>query len=176
VPQDERKGMARGHTIEGKTDICMTDTAACDLDNKLVGTGIKNWEFAKLQGSVGSVKLESMRALNASHYASLLSPDAISGMCGAWGRASRQAVIAVTALRDKLTWWLVFTDSCVLLKAFRKTLELNRNSGVIHHDSDIQRHCPQIQRELRSLCLNVRSKSGRVQPDRQALIFLTETR
>jgi hypothetical protein len=80
VPQDEGKGMARRHTIERKPDICMTDTAACNLDNKFVRAGIKNREFARLQSSVGSVQLESIRPLNAGHHGPLLVPEAIAAM------------------------------------------------------------------------------------------------
>jgi hypothetical protein len=61
----------------------MTDTAACDFDDNFFRTGTKKWEFAKLQRSVGSGKLESIRSLNAGHHASLPVPKAISGMGGA---------------------------------------------------------------------------------------------
>ena len=54
MSQDEGKRMARGHTVERKPDIRMTNTAACNLDNNFVRTGIKNREFARLQRSVGS--------------------------------------------------------------------------------------------------------------------------
>ena len=67
MSQDEGKGMSRGHAVERKSGVCMTNTAACNLDNYFVTTGIKNREFARPQRNVGCDQLESLRALNAGH-------------------------------------------------------------------------------------------------------------
>jgi hypothetical protein len=40
VSQDERKRMARGNTIEREADVCMTDAAPRNSNNKFVWAGI----------------------------------------------------------------------------------------------------------------------------------------
>jgi hypothetical protein len=48
--------MSRRHTVERKPNVCMTDAAACNLDDDLFRTGNKIGEFTRLQPSVGSVQ------------------------------------------------------------------------------------------------------------------------
>src|SRR6516225_9909426 len=135
VPQDEGKRTARRHTVERESDICVTNTAACNLHNKLFRTGIENRKFAKLQRSVGSVQPESIRSLNAGHHEPL--PEAISEMRRAWRRISLESVTAITGLSDALTSRPVFSASCLFWKMFRRVCELNEHSGSIHHGSAI---------------------------------------
>jgi hypothetical protein len=96
VPQDKWKGMARWHTIERKPDIGVTDAAARNLDNNFVRARIKNRKFARLQGSVGSVQLESVGPLNTGYHGPLRVPEAIAVLRGTKGRSSRHGVTAVT--------------------------------------------------------------------------------
>jgi hypothetical protein len=97
VPKDERKRMARRHTIKCKPDIRMTDTAARNLNNDFVRAGSKLREFARLQWSVGNVQPESIRPLNAGQHEPLPVPKENPATLGEYGRTSHEAVTAVTA-------------------------------------------------------------------------------
>jgi hypothetical protein len=67
--------MTRKHAVERESDIRMTDAAACNLDNKLLRSRIENRKFARLQRSVGSAQLESIRSLNAVQHVPLPIPE-----------------------------------------------------------------------------------------------------
>jgi hypothetical protein len=78
VSQNQGERVPSRHTIERKSNIGVTNAAAGDFDDNLIGTGGKVRDLARLEGGTRSLQLEPISALNAGHWELLSNAEAIA--------------------------------------------------------------------------------------------------